>query len=566
MICTPEQVKDIILNNPNKSLIEEGKKQAEKLLLHVHGERLQGSLKQYEYFENPDIFKERTRDAVSNKDLFARLLQPENMVFTSQGGFTDYSGLTQPQKDQLTTYLDNVRFGMTLRKWIQQFALDAYRCDPMGLIYIEVNQNKQPYPTYKSSSCVYDYQPNGRRLEYLCFQLSISDVKELGINDDTLGNAKEESKTQYYRLIDDSFDAIYKNTNGTITEYQKLRIQTQWGQVPAILASNIPAFNNPNKFISPLDNVIELAETYLKDRSIRDLQKKYSGFYKTIEPLLRCERCGGEGFVSGAACPECTPMGSDRGTGYKLRTKVADVARFPMDKDMPNPSSFFAYIGAPVDTWNKQDSSLNDIENLIHDVYWGTQSRDMVSNPSGQMDSLQETATKTLSNLQPKYAKLNFTADWAQSTENAIVDFIGSYMYQNYKKANITYGRFYILESPNELSEDYLNKKAKGAPEADLTDSLKRYYHSLYKENPVKLTIALKMINVEPFIHKTTKEVKELQPEQIDYLRKLYFSEWITSLRDDYLIITPEDKLKAELTAYANTKKPNDTTAIPGAD
>ena len=561
MVCDFEYIKKVILTNPNKDLITKGVEMANKLMLHVHGDGIKGSLTKHDYFENPDIFAERNRIITSNADLFARVLQSEHMIFTAQGGYSDYDGLTDNQKKELNGYIDSIRYGIKLRKWVEMFALDAYRCDPMSVIYVEVSEDGKPYPTYKCISSIYDYLPNGRQLEYICFILTNKEALAFGIADSDISTIDADKPSKYFRFIDDVTDAIYKKGDGTIVEVKNTSIANEWSKVPAIIASDIPSSKNPQKFLSPLNKVIELADTFLNDRSVRDLQKKYSGFYKSIEPLLKCGTCNGEGYLSGAACPECTPSGADRGTGFKLKTKVADVARFAMDKDNPNPASYFAYIAPPVDVWNKQDSSLNDIENLIKDVYWGTEARNTKSNPSGQMDNLPETATKTLANLQPKYARLNMTADWAQSTENAIVNFIGRYLYPSFKQSNITYGRFYILESPNELIADYINKRKSGTPETELTSTLLRYYHSLFKENPIKLAIAIKMLHVEPFIHKTTDEASRLNLKKIDYFKKLYFSEWYATVDDNYLLVTDEDELIAELTKFA-TDKMNESETI----
>jgi hypothetical protein len=95
--------------------------------------------------------------------------------------------------------------------------------------------------------------------------------------------------------------------------------------VPAFVLSDIIAFDDPQYFLSTLNNVIELADSYLHDRADRNLQKKMHGFAKAIEPLLQCNTCGGTGFVDAATCPTC------KGTKYNIRTKPSDVAKFPIE-------------------------------------------------------------------------------------------------------------------------------------------------------------------------------------------------------------------------------------------
>jgi hypothetical protein len=556
MICTEAQIENIIKTNPNKGLIDIGKDMANRLMLQVHGHGLESALKQNEYFESADIFSERKKGAMSNKDLFGRLLQREKMVFTAKGGSSFYEGLTKPDTQQLDATLDTIRFGMPLRKWIQSFALQAYRCDPMSVIFMEAKDDTC-YPTYKCINSIFDYLPNGRRLEYICFKLTVGEAIAFGVEDELLKDLKSGDQSNYYRFVDDAYDYVKKYENSLLTEALP-PIKNDWQKVPAIVTSDIIAFDNVHKFLSPLNLVTELAESFLHDRSVRDLQKKYHGFLKAIEPLLMCSACEGTGLQNGHSCPDCTPMGSDRGLGHKLRTKVADVARFPLSvlTEGFDFKRIFGYVGPDIEVWDKQDNSLVDIEGFIQDVYWGTEKSKKTSGPNIKDSSVEETATKTLSNLQPIYARLNDTADWAEKTESIITDFVGQFKFPGkFKKAAVSYGRFYILETPNELMSEYLDMKNKGASQFALFDTLKKYYHSVYQTNPTQLAIKLKLINVEPFVHYKLSEVQSMNPAPIDFLKKLYFSEWLAEQHDDYLLATNEKGLIISLTSYATLKQ-----------
>lgn len=557
MICTPAQVEDIIKNNPNKELVKEGRDQAAALTLLIHGHQPgQADIKRDNYFENDQIFAVRKNNCMSNKDMFGRLLQREQMVFSAQGGSAYFLGLSKEDLIKFAAKLDNIRFSISLRKWIKQFALPAFRCDPMGIVFVEADVDQNAYPTYKSISTVYDYMPNGRNLEYVCFQLTVGEAKAFGVNDEKFKDIKGGDKSNYYRFIDDQKDNIYKYEESAVTLTDPK--VSPWPTVPGFILSDIISFENTQKFLSPVNLVTELAYSFLNDRSVRDLQKKYHGFLKAIEPLLQCGTCIGTGYLSGAACPECTPPGADRGTGYKLSTKVADVARFPLSilKEGFDYKKIFGYAELPIDVWNKQDTSLSDIENLIRDVYWGTDnSQQTTSGPKSSDKGIEETATKTLANLQPIYARLNMTADWAEKTENMVADLIGKYMFKSFKKSSINYGRYYILETPYDLMEEYLEMKSKGSSQSSLFAALTRYIHSAYSADPARLAIELKMINVEPFVHSTITQVQANNAAQIDYLTKLYFSEWRQQQEFDYLLVTQEAKLRESLIAFATIKK-----------
>jgi hypothetical protein len=553
MVVPFPQIQEIVKLPPNAGLISEAKTTADKLMMHVFGIGLNGSIPKYGYFESQEIYNERKVGAISNKDLFARLLQREEMVFTAQGGVSFYEGLGPAETLAFDELLDNIRYNMTIREWVKEFGLKAYRTDPMSLLYVEVGEDGSLiYPTYKSISCIYDYVTTGRKVEYVCFSLTVGDCRNFGVKDDTLKDMASGQVTNYFRFVDDDWDYILKNDNGVVLVYdEKPNI---FEVVPAIVTSDLINFTNPQKFLSPLEYVIELADTFLTDRSIRDLSKKYSGFPKTIEPLVQCGRCDGTGTVSGAACPDCTPAGWVKGTGYKLLTKVSDSMKIPITDDNFDYKKYFGYVSPDVKVWDKQDTSLNDTENFMRDVYWGTYNRQSTTGPTVPQSTIEETATKTLADLQPIYTRLNLTADWAEGTENALCDLIGKFKFANFEGSTRTYGRYYILETPDELLVEYLDAKSQGCPVSTLNEILSKYYHSFYAENKIKLTIQLKLMNVEPFVHYSVVQVQAANPAKIDFVQKMYFSEWLAGKDQAYLLAAKEPAMVADLLAYATAK------------
>jgi hypothetical protein len=569
MIYTFEQVRDIIVKNPNKKVIDNGRAMCNKYMLHLYGMGLQSAIKHCEYFVNPDLHKVQKEYAVSNQDLFGRLLQQEDMVFTAKGGSSSYS-LPDEQERQMNIILDDVSFGLSLRKWIRNFALPAYRCDPMGIIFIEVEQlvvnadgqivnEPRAYPTYKSIHCIYDYLSNGRKLEYVSFQLTVSEAKAFGIRDEVFKDQKGDEKTQYYRFVDDAKDLIVKQQDNGIALVtnitQRNPLPNEWKRTPAFMISDLIQFYDPQTFVSPLHLVVELADCFLQDRSVRDLQKKYHGFSKPVEPLLNCGTCSGAKYVGGNPCPDCTPAGGEP-TGFKLKTKPADVARFPLSVFESGSFDFnriFGYVSPDIKGWEKQDMSLSDLEVLMKCTYWGTSTQPKTAGPStGQ--GQQETATKTDYNNRPTEARLNMTADWCESTENLIAGFLGEYWFDNFKKPSIAYGRDYILKTPDELMESYQTLRTKGAPDFALDEALEKYYQAKYQNNPVQLAKYLKMLDVEPFPHISIMQAKGLISDFTDYNAKLYFGEWSNTIPDAKWINTKADALRNELRDYVTAK------------
>jgi hypothetical protein len=566
------EIKDIVLKNPNKKIIEEGKKAADKLRLHVHGVGMKNAIERCEHFEDADVFNIRQKYAVSNKDLFARLLQKEEMVFTARGGSMNFN-LPEEKEKTMYSLLNNIRYNMALRKWVKTFALQAYRCDPASIILIEVEplkvdtmgqmNNPRPYPTYKSIYAIYDYLPNGRKIEHVCFNLTIGEAKNFGVTDTDFNDKKPDEISNYYRFIDDSKDIIVKKTENNIIIATiggaKNPIKNKWGITPGFVVSDIVKYDQPEIFQSPLQGVVELADSFLYDRSVRDLQKKYHGFAKAVEPLLTCSTCVGTGYLASNACPDCTPHGAEKGTGFKMKTKVSDVARFPLEIFQEG-SGFdfkkvFGYVSPDVQGWEKQDNSLADIEMLITSTYWHTATDIKTTGPSASSGDV--TATKTYFDQKPIIARLNATADWAESTENMIAYFIGKFWFESaFKQSSITYGRDYNLKTAAELLDEYMSMRSKGVPDFVLDKAMERYVRSLYENSPLQMAKALKMLDVEPFPHLSLSQSKAIIPDELDYQCKVYFGEWVNTI-EDAKWINPQytaQVLKEELKAYVQAK------------
>lgn len=579
-IYTLDQITEIIVKNPNQNIVDKARKFNKKAMLHTHGVGLKDAIKREDYFENADIYKSRSELAISNKDMMARTLNEEDQVFTARGGSSHFQ-LPDSQENVMNELLSDVRYGISLRQWVKTFGLQAYRNDPMGVLFMEVEEifeadgvqvnTPECYPTYKSTAGIYDYLPNGRRLEHICFQLSVSQLIDFGIEDKDFTMfpengriAPKDKQTPYYRFVDDEKDMIVKRDNEKIfivtSTKQKNPIRNAWSRLPAFIVSDLINFADPECFGSPLQFVIELCDTFLTDRTVRDLQKKYHGFAKAVEPMLKCSTCGGEGQVKGSACPDCTPPGANRGTGYKLRTKLSEVAKFPIEilETIPNFDfrKIFGYATPDIESWKQQDASLDQLEQLIYYTYWGVGKSTQIQGAQAPSKLGDKTAYEIGANLKPKYARLNATADWAEKTENLLADFIGEYWITDYKTGGkpISYGRNYILETPDDLINRYYDMRLNGAPDFLLDDAMERYLRCLYEGSPVELAKKLKLLQVEPMAHINMTDAKTLAPRPEDFYGKFYFDEWYKILKDVYIIETPPEKMRADLEAYVKAK------------
>lgn len=564
------EIIEIIKCNPNKDNIDFGKEMNKRLETCILGCNLDTLLKQNEYFENKNINKERKK-TTSNKDLIGRLTQKEGMVFSARGGSLLFSGIDSKKQEDLNNRISKVRIGISLREWIKEYANKAYEVDPMGLIFIEKDEEGNPYPTYKSIKSVYDYSGKSRLLDYVCFNLTNCEADEFDIPDEQLEKLCQSSSkhglSKYFRFVDETNDYIFKKDNNEITlvEFKEdgtsMTIEHQFGYCPAFRASDIPNFTNNAQYLSKFENIVELAECYQQDRSIRDLTKKFHGFPKLVQPIVKCGKCV-DGYIGNTVCSDCN------GTGRKKISNVSDTIDIPLEMLSENTSldvtKIFVYITPPIETWNKQDNSLSDLENLISDVYWGTDNRKFTQGITLQTQQ-QETATKTMTNLQPVYSRLERTAEWAENTEKTIIDFMGKVLYSKNFESSVKYGRDYILESTDSIYQQYLDYKKKGSPQYVLNDYLDRYLRSLYQNNPIELSVALKLMEVEPFVHYSVIECVGINIPSDTLKTKVYFSEWYNSVNNDYLIASTVEKMKSDLLNYVSDKQlvePTTTTPV----
>lgn len=583
-----QQIADIIKTRPNGERIKAAQKLNKKLMRNVHGVGMKAAMKRMDYFENADLYNCRKEYALSNVDLFARLLQEEERVFTTKGG-SCYFHLPEQKEKQMHEILDDVCYGMSLHKWVATFGLNAYRCDPMGLVFIEVEQQSQitqdsdvvtpkAYPVYKSIQSVWTYKSYGQQLEYVCFALTPEELSIYGIQEPAAGvmpQLENERTYQYYRFVDGTQDVIVKYSVGasgatatviTLANGMQNPILNLWNnKVPAFIISDIIKFPDPNSFDTPLNKVIELAETFLFDRSIKDLQKLYHGFAKAVEPLLKCDTCKGDGVFNGQSCPTCTIPGQRVGTGIKLRTTVADSVKIPLsvfEKDNATGFDFkkiFGYVTPDIEGARMQNEGLAVLEALMHITYWSSNKTQIQGFNGTQKDNKgqQETATKTLEGMQGTYARLNRTADWAETTIKFAANLIGEYWFeQSWKGATVHLSRNYILETPETILQVYSEMRKNGAPDSALDSQYLKYIDAKYESNQIYALIMRKKFDVEPFPHLTASEVEASTIVlTIDKLCKRYYGEWADTLKEGEWMKPDVKQLREMLLSYATEKE-----------
>lgn len=517
-------IADVIKARPNNLLLTKGRADNVVLAAHVAGIGIKQRLEQITGFENEDQKITRTKYAKSNVALFQRITRPIDKVFNARGGSTYYN-LSKDQQIVFRSYLSNVEWGFTLRKWMDVIARGAYLMDPMGVILMEVSTGGpfETYPTYKSVGGIYDYQLNGRNLDYIIFK------------------TKQENT---FRVIDDVLDRMVKIDGETITEIQDQTYVNYFGKVPARIVSDIVNPGQPG-FASPLWPCVDDAEEYLREGSVKTIFKLRHGFPKYWQLAQSCSECQGTGYKEAEECPSC------KGTGNKLKYDVADVIQVPVPtgKDDPKLTPDLAgYVTPSIEGWQAMNDEQRLLEDNMFQTMWGT-------HQAQQADGVDKTATASFIDVQPVNERLNKFADWAEDMEKFITDLMGLFYYrQQYGGSAVNYGRRWLIESPDVVWKKYQDARAAGAPMGTLNELLSEYYYCKFANDSLELQKYLKLMKLEPFVHMAPGEASAITGGNADFKAKLYFAEWANSKEETDLMFLPLETLRADLAAYVATK------------
>jgi hypothetical protein len=556
MILSKPELDNIVLNNPNKGLISRGCEYSKELRMHFYGEKMDYAeeMKAIDGFEKPTLRDLRVKYARSNRDITARTTRPVDKIFSAKGGSVYYnlSGAADKKARQLAT---DIRSGYSIKSWVEHYWKPHFLDDPYGLIFIEIASPTDVarlrklgrsfvYPTYKSISSIYDYSPNGANFEYVVFTV---DQREKEIN-----GLKAEDKV--YRVVDDAKDYFVKVDGETVTILNDLTIPNYFGYVPAMRNADVPDPNLEGGVLSLFDEVLELASQYLLKGSIKLTHDFLHGFPKYWEYADDCPVCNGTKFVAAKECVAC------HGSGKKLMTSVSDakILSHPQHKDDPIITPNIAgYVSPDKTFWEIATTDLQLLEDLMNYTLWSSSPTPKpvgVTQDTGSGGS--KTATEIMTDVKPQADRLHPISESAEKRHKFILDAaVQIQVSQSYAGSSVNYGKRYMLESPDVLWEKYQDARMKGAAASVLDDLLMEYYETKYDSDPVKLAIQSKLMKVEPFVHLTTLQVKQLSPAEEDYKAKLYFSEWLATVNEAMILSMPTDLLRKNLIETVSIKQ-----------
>lgn len=572
MILSTTEIVQIIRDNPGAKRISDAREYSRTMRRHLYGEGLEEHIETITGYEGEGMKKLRSKYATSNKDLFSRLSRPIDKVFSAKGG-SIYLNLPDTADKRARNLAQSLPGGLTVRKWIESVWRYHAIDDPGGVLLVEMLDRQRAalakrlgqsyvYPTYIATSHIYDYATTDNRVEWIAITLSTAEKEAAGLKADA----------EAYRLIDDAADYIVKvdRQNGQEAVATILGSETLpnfFGQVPAMRNSDLLDPETDGYVLSFFDPIVEQAENFLLDGSIRRIHKFMHGFPKYVEYASDCHECHGTGYQDGKKCGSCD------GTGKKATIRVNDIKllSWPQSRDeaVIMPADAAAYISPDQTFFDISSQDLSDMENIMHATMWGSQSAVRTGGMAQDQSGDTKTATEVMSEIKPEADRLVVLSEMAEARHKFILDMvIRTQVQPGYEAASVNYGRRYILESPDAIWLRYSDARAKGAPKAVLDTLLNEYYDANYQSDPVGLAIAKKLIYVEPFVHSDEMKVKNLGPDPEDLKAKIYFSEWMASIDDSTLLTQNVAQLREALYAFVAPKQlpePAQPKALPAA-
>lgn len=540
-MLTRSQIKDIFTGEIDPRILA-ARSMADKLRLHVDGVGMQEYLARINNYENEGQFEARKKHAISNKAIVEDLLRNTDNVFSARGGSKTYEFKTDKSTDKFIELLSNVKSGLSLSQYIEQSWFHNFVTDPNGLTFVEVSPEEEEgdrtaKPTYKSIYSIRAYEQDGINVDWVIFEPH----KICDDNDNESFEFWYVDKIGYY---------LYEIKSDEIKELKF--IENSFGKVPAVLCSNlIDPVTGWKK--SPIDAQVELLNKHLVSNSVLSIAEFFHNYPQQWMYVSECGKCNGTGEVSKQNRSEIyvnVECSSCKGTGKRTKKDVTDITelKIPRDNEQKIAPDISGYIFMPTDAWKLMTDSVDRSSQLIYFSHWGTT----------QEKGKNETATGRFIDVQPVNNRLDGYSSSGELIHTSLANLFGIFYFpETFTRAFIQYGRRYLIETPDQIWDKYLKAKEAKAPISTLDLLLSQFLESEFRENEMAFTYEIKKVKLEPFVHWDIVTVKGLGVSDVDYKKKLYFSDWIQTKTIKEIIEGDIKKLNENLTLFVNTKNIN---------
>jgi len=558
MVLEDSEALDIVKKNPNGKFIKFLQGKYSVMRSHLTGVGARELIERVDGFERQNIVKARQKLMLSNKDMITRTLKPRQKIYTAKGGIESYNLSTSEQIQEFREFLSRCAGKRTsLKQYISNEIQKAYDIDPMGLKWVGVNDEGEPYPTYKCIMNIYDMVIEDGTPEYVIFKCSDAEIatyKQMGIiPPDAMGI----NNLKCFRCVCDGWERIIIwVTDPVIVAFMPNPFGVVQGEVVSDIVTEDE--NGFKYYESDLYEVSELLTQFVFARSIYNI-----AYSQTAYPLMwmqrqDCPTCGGKKKISSPldnsgggrpqqsdlTCPEC------KGTGTYPHFQNSDTFIWEFNKDTTGkvPVPPLGIIETAIDNLQYMKQEKIDIETLVNETIWGVAKVDPNSkskvNTIGRGNT-SETAFEANLNEEPKKDKLKTYSRWLSNTIKWYADTMGRFKYeQDYISSAILCGDRFGIESSDEILTRITKARQGGASQSILETLQMEYFETKYENNPLELRRAKIYYLGEPFFFFGVSDILTWrQIPQIQLLEKQYWGEFMCTLNDQIIASIPDDNI-----------------------
>src|SRR6056297_2685892 len=165
----------------------------------------------------------RKRYSIDIRDLFSRVLQPRDNVFSADGGSEKWLIENDTRIEKIQDRLKKFKGGKSIDKYLSESYFQLSDIDPNGLLFLEYKSKEgeiDVYPTYKSIQDIQVYDCKGQRVKWVLF-------KPVEFRDENANVFK------MWRYVDDEFDIMVKERNGVFEQVEEMSFVNDFEEVPA---------------------------------------------------------------------------------------------------------------------------------------------------------------------------------------------------------------------------------------------------------------------------------------------------------------------------------------------
>lgn len=471
--------------NKNKKLpdwVREARRNNDELKALINGDNFsQFLLNKIEKIESDVRSIARKKYSKDIRDLFDRLLKKRENVFQANGGSELIKFKSEKIEKEFISILSNIQGGKSLQEYLAEYYFQQADIDPNGLIFLEykTEPNIEVYPTYKCIKDIRFYECEGQKLEVVIFE------PKLIVNQDN------KFSTETWRIVDEKTDWTITYAGGIYIINEQKTFEHPFGEVPALILSNKERIGYKTR-LSNINTIIELAKDYARDKSILTIYKFQNGFPIHWRYVTQCRDCTGTGKTGdGKSCKTCDSK------GYLGKSDVTDVINVtkPREGDPILTPELAGFIQPDLKTWKQYQDDLVLMEQSMEKTLWGTV----------EIKGKNETATGRFIDVQPISNELNrYTnnVEWIHNQlGNWIANLIDPSKNKDEKVYYRSYGRRFIIETPDVILERYEKSKLANDNSTILDKLLEEFVLSKYKTDPYMQSQMLKKIQIEPYVH-----------------------------------------------------------------